>query len=212
MLDAADWFENNGGIKKGELRWNQFGGAIGGPIIKNKMFYFGDYEGFRRVQGNASTGSPCRPRQSATVVTQISRTSSPAMERAPRTDILGRSIPVGTVLDPATTRAVTAGVIDPVSGIAAPTRLCSRSVRYLCSQYDCLHAHRLRSESAPGGPDGSERRQAPESLPAAEQRDGNLIELMRSAPICPSTATVRRPRRLRSQRKRPDILPLQLCG
>jgi hypothetical protein len=32
---------------------------------------------------------------------------------------LGRAIPVGTVLDPATTRAVTAGVLDPTSGIAA---------------------------------------------------------------------------------------------
>ena len=56
VLDAADWFEDNGGVKKGELRWNQFGASIGGPIIKNKLFYFGDYEGFRRVQGTVSTG------------------------------------------------------------------------------------------------------------------------------------------------------------
>src|SRR5271169_468488 len=56
VLDAADWFENNNGVKKGELRWNQFGASIGGPIIKNKWFYFGDYEGFRRVQGNTASG------------------------------------------------------------------------------------------------------------------------------------------------------------
>ncbi len=38
---------------------------------------------------------------------------------APRTDAVGRSIPYGTVLDPATTRAVTAGAVDPVSGMVA---------------------------------------------------------------------------------------------
>src|SRR6202008_3307072 len=54
VLDAADWFENNAGIKKGALRWNQFGATIGGPVIKNKIFFFGDYEGFRRGQGNTS--------------------------------------------------------------------------------------------------------------------------------------------------------------
>src|SRR6516225_6408514 len=56
-LDAADFFENAGGIKKGALRQNQFGVSGGGPIIKNKIFIFGDYEGFRRVQGTVLTGS-----------------------------------------------------------------------------------------------------------------------------------------------------------
>jgi len=28
-------------------RWNQFGGSIGGPVIKNKVFFFGDYQGMR---------------------------------------------------------------------------------------------------------------------------------------------------------------------
>ena len=37
-LDAADWFEDNAGIQKGELRQNQFGASIGGPIIKDKLF------------------------------------------------------------------------------------------------------------------------------------------------------------------------------
>src|SRR5580704_5745330 len=63
-LDAADFFENSHGIKKGELRQNQFGFTAGGPVViphvfngKNKVFIFGDYEGLRRVQGTVLSGS-----------------------------------------------------------------------------------------------------------------------------------------------------------
>ncbi|MEJ7607253.1 MAG: carboxypeptidase regulatory-like domain-containing protein [Bryobacteraceae bacterium] len=33
------------------LRWNQFGGSLGGPVLKNKLFVFGDYQGTRRRTG-----------------------------------------------------------------------------------------------------------------------------------------------------------------
>ena len=33
------------------IRWNQFGGSLGGPIIKNKLFIFGDYQGSRQRNG-----------------------------------------------------------------------------------------------------------------------------------------------------------------
>src|SRR5499427_5201711 len=46
-LDAADYFEDANGIPKGELRQNQFGATFGGPVIKNKIFFFADYEGLR---------------------------------------------------------------------------------------------------------------------------------------------------------------------
>ena len=38
-LDAADWFENNAGIKKGELRQNQFGASIGGPDHQGQALF-----------------------------------------------------------------------------------------------------------------------------------------------------------------------------
>ena len=44
-LDANDWFANANRLARPELRQNDFGGVLGGPIKKDKLFFFGSYEG-----------------------------------------------------------------------------------------------------------------------------------------------------------------------
>jgi hypothetical protein len=54
FFDANKWenspFSSNtqNGLAAAKLRWNIFGGTAGGAIIKNKLFFFGDYQGARR--------------------------------------------------------------------------------------------------------------------------------------------------------------------
>jgi hypothetical protein len=118
-LDAADWFEDNNGTKKGELRLNQFGASGGGPIIKNKIFFFGDYEGLRRVQGTSQVGTVPTALERSSGYTNLSDVLT-EHSGANRTDALGRTIPPGTILDPGTTRSVITGNVDPVSGLTVP--------------------------------------------------------------------------------------------
>ena len=51
-MDAANFFANATGQPKNPLRYNQFGGSIGGPIRHEKTFVFGDYQG--TITRNAS--------------------------------------------------------------------------------------------------------------------------------------------------------------
>ncbi len=54
-LDARDYFASTG--RRPKYRQNQFGGSIGGPILKRKTFFFGDYEGLRIVQGQTTVST-----------------------------------------------------------------------------------------------------------------------------------------------------------
>ncbi len=59
-LDANSFFSNRSGLSRPPLRWNQFGGNLGGPIKKEKAFFFFNYEGAQvrraaQITGNVPT-------------------------------------------------------------------------------------------------------------------------------------------------------------
>jgi len=56
VLNANNWANNFQGLPRPALRWNMFGATFGGPILKNKLFVFADYQGQRF--DHPSTSSP----------------------------------------------------------------------------------------------------------------------------------------------------------
>ena len=50
-LEANNWFNSNAGVPRAALIRNQFGGNLGGPVLRNKAFFFFEYNGRRDNQG-----------------------------------------------------------------------------------------------------------------------------------------------------------------
>ena len=117
-LDAIDaYFVNPSTVKRPQLQRNQFGFSAGGPIIKNKMFVFGDYDVGRIRQSTLRNPSVPTALERASGYTDFRDVL--AAKTGTATDALGRRFPSATILDPATTRPVTAGQVDSVTGLTA---------------------------------------------------------------------------------------------
>jgi hypothetical protein len=118
-LDANSYFSDPATQRKPELRQNQFGVAVGGPILRDRLFWFGDYEGTQIHQGVLQSGIwvPTAAEVSSGYTNYDDLYG--ATGNFSREDALGRSFQNGQLFDPATTRTVTAGQLDPVSGMVA---------------------------------------------------------------------------------------------
>lgn len=53
-LNANDFFLNETGSPRPVFKQNQFGGTLGGRIIKDKLFFFGSYQGTRQISGEGA--------------------------------------------------------------------------------------------------------------------------------------------------------------
>ena len=100
-LNANAWARNWQGTRKAAIRHNVFGGTIGGAVIKDKLFFFTDYQGIRR----ANPGTP----SSYSVISMPFRQGDLSQLLAQRNTQL---------YDPLTTTA--AGIRQPFAGDQIP--------------------------------------------------------------------------------------------
>jgi len=105
VLDANDWFADNKGLKKPALRQNDFGGVLGGPILEDKLFVFGSYEGVRVRQ----------PQIANTYVPSLATRQSAAVAVLPLLNAFPQPTGGACPNCPAGTAAFAAGYSDPSS-------------------------------------------------------------------------------------------------
>ena len=137
-FDSTQFFLNAANAHKAPLRQNQFGASLGGPVLlphiydgRNKTFFFVDYQGTRIRNSQVSVDSVPTATEVSSGFTNLQDMIT--YQSGTRTDILGRVFPVGAVFDPATTRKVTAGQVDPVTDLTATTTGYVRDPFYLGS-------------------------------------------------------------------------------
>src|SRR5580692_11277108 len=126
-LDSNTWTNNRAGSPRGPFRQNQFGATGGGPIRKNKLFIFGDYQGTRIADSGGSV-SNLGYSGYTTIPTAAMKTGNFSSLLGPSytgTDVNGAPITVqkGAVYDPLSTTYQppnAAGIQIPVSRTMFP--------------------------------------------------------------------------------------------
>jgi hypothetical protein len=153
---------NNGVCTPGKVpdyHQNLFGFTAGGPVVipgivhgKNRLFWFADYQGGRYILPESPGGQnvPTCDVAGATSASQCTATSEFGsgftnlqdninFNSGTVTDALGRVFPNGTILDPATTRSIAAGAVDPISNLVNSTSgtIYVRDPFYNCTAAGC---------------------------------------------------------------------------
>jgi len=122
-LDANQWESNKAGKSRGPFKQNQYGAAVGGPAIKNRTFWFADFQGTNiRSTGGAVAGLGSTFVGTIPTVAFRNGDYSSLLGNVIGTDSLGRQVRQGQLYDIQTTRTVNGNLVrDPFIGNIIPS-------------------------------------------------------------------------------------------
>ncbi|MEO8129944.1 MAG: carboxypeptidase regulatory-like domain-containing protein, partial [Bryobacteraceae bacterium] len=122
-LDANQWESNKAGKSRGPFKQNQYGAAVGGPAIKNRTFWFADFQGTNiRSTGGAVAGLGSTFVGTIPTVAFRNGDYSSLLGNVIGTDSLGRQVRQGQLYDIQTTRTVNGILVrDPFLGNIIPS-------------------------------------------------------------------------------------------
>jgi hypothetical protein len=115
IFNANLFFNKLSHLPRPEYRQNIFGATIGGPIVRDKAFFFFAYQGQRIVTPTPAASTVPTENMVNSGFTNLQDLITYNSKSG--TDALGRVFPHGTVLDPATTRQLPSSGVDPVTGL-----------------------------------------------------------------------------------------------
>lgn len=137
-LTANKWENNRAGVPKGDFKQNLFGVAIGGPIVRDKLFWFADYQGIRiRSTGGAVPG--LGNTFTRTIPWPQFKNGDFSRLLSGRTigrDALGRQVAEGAIYNPFSQRRVDGQIVrDPFPGNIIPASLFDPAAKKLIDLY-----------------------------------------------------------------------------
>ncbi|MBZ5618233.1 MAG: TonB-dependent receptor [Acidobacteriia bacterium] len=143
-LDANGFFNNRNKTPRAPLRRNIFGGTFGGPVIKNKLFFFVDYEGTEQRTSGAATATvaPAAWRTGdlsdfLVKSNQVVKDPNTGPDLASRTPFPGNLIPASRITNPVAQKLFSSPNLYPLANNAG-TGVLGISSNYLSTQANRL--------------------------------------------------------------------------
>jgi hypothetical protein len=146
VLNANSWSNNFTDSPRAKLRWNEFGGTLGGRIIRDKLFFFADYQGQRfDTPTSTSATSVFTAAERKGDFSELLTGSSPIQLYNPKQIVNGQRVPFPGNIIPQ-------GMLDPVA-----QKIVNSSVYPLPTSPGLIHNYLYSSHSAINGDQGDIR-------------------------------------------------------